>query len=46
LNTTPTDENTLRTGEPQTGHSLAAGSVKDWTSSNRLPQSGFVQAYW
>jgi hypothetical protein len=29
LKTTPTAEKTLRTRLPQTGHSLAAGSVKD-----------------
>jgi hypothetical protein len=46
LKTTPTAENTLRTGLPQTGHSLAVGSVNDCTRSNRLPQSAFVHAYW
>jgi hypothetical protein len=45
LNTTPTAENTLRTGLSQTGHSLAVGSVNDWTSSKRLPQPVLVQAY-
>jgi hypothetical protein len=46
LNTTPTAENTLRTGPSQTGHSDAAGSVKDCTSSNRSPHVGVVHAYW
>jgi hypothetical protein len=46
LNTTPTEPYTLRTVPLQTGHSLADGSVNDWTNSNRLPQSGSVQAYW
>jgi hypothetical protein len=46
LNTTPTAENTLRTGPPQAGHSLADGSVKDCTSSNSLPHEVLVQAYW
>jgi hypothetical protein len=46
LNTTPTEPYTLRTGWPQTGHSVAAGSVNDWTNSNRLPQSVFTHAYW
>jgi hypothetical protein len=45
LKTTPTAEKTLRTGLPQTGHSDAAGSVNDCTSSNRSPQSASVQAY-
>jgi hypothetical protein len=45
LNTTPTAENTLRTGPLQTGHSLAAGSVNDCTSSNSVPQAASVQAY-
>jgi hypothetical protein len=45
LKTTPTAENTLRTELEHTGHSLAAGSLKDCTSSNWLPQSGFRQAY-
>jgi hypothetical protein len=46
LNTTPTAEKTLRTGPPHTGQVLAAGSVNDCTSSNWLPHSGAVQAYW
>jgi hypothetical protein len=46
LKTTPTEPYTLRTLPEQIGHSLAAGSVNDWTSSNRLPHSAFVQAYW
>jgi hypothetical protein len=45
LKTTPTEPKTLRTRPPQTGHSDAAGSVNDWTSSNWLPQSAVVQAY-
>jgi len=45
LKTTPTDENTLRTDPVHTGHSDAAGSVNDCTSSNRLPHSGSVQTY-
>jgi len=43
LNTTPTDENTLRTGEPQFGQTLAGASVNDCTSSKRWSHS--VQAY-
>jgi hypothetical protein len=35
LNTTPTDENTLRTGDPHAGHSLAGASVNRCTSSKR-----------
>jgi hypothetical protein len=46
LKTTPTAEKTLRTGLAQTGHSEAAGSVNDCTSSKRLPQSALVHAYW
>jgi hypothetical protein len=45
LKTTPTAENTLRTGPPQVGHSDAAGSVNDCTSSKFAPQLGSVQAY-
>jgi len=45
LNTTPTAEKTLRTMPPQVGHELALGSVKDCTSSNRLPHAGAVHAY-
>jgi hypothetical protein len=45
LKTTPTAEYTLRTGPPQAGHSLAAGSVKACTSSNSLPHSLVVHAY-
>jgi len=45
LKTTPTAENTLRTGPAQTGQVLAAGSVNDCTSSNRLPQSPSTHAY-
>jgi hypothetical protein len=46
LNTTPTAEYTLRTGASHIGHSDAAGSVNDCTSSNWLPQSAFMHAYW
>jgi hypothetical protein len=45
LKTTPTEENTLRTGPPQTGQVDAAGSVNDCTNSKRLPQSALVHAY-
>jgi hypothetical protein len=45
LKTTPTEPYTLRTVPLQTGHSVTDGSVKDCTSSNRLPQAGSVQAY-
>jgi hypothetical protein len=46
LNTTPTEPYTLRTGLPQTGHSLAGASVNDCTSSNSCFSSGLVQTYW
>jgi hypothetical protein len=43
LKTTPTDENTLRTGDPHDGQTLAGSSVNDCTSSKRWSHS--VQAY-
>jgi len=46
LNTTPTEPYTLRTRWEQAGHSVIAESVNDCTSSNWLPQSAFVHAYW
>ena len=42
---TPTDEYTLRTVPAHTGHSLAEGSVNDWTRSKRCPHSLAVHAY-
>jgi hypothetical protein len=42
LNTTPTDEKTLRNRPPHSGHCVKASSLKDWTASNRWPHA--VQA--
>jgi hypothetical protein len=44
LKTTPTAEKTLRSRPPQTGQSVRAASLKDWTASNGSPHS--VQTYW